>query len=322
MNRRIALSTGVELDVIDTGGGDAGTVVLLHGFPESSHSWRHQITPLAEAGWRVIVPDQRGYAGSSTPATVEAYRADHLADDVAGLLNACDVDDAVIIGHDWGAIVTWHVAQRHPQRCRAIIAASVPWTPWPAPPTEVLKSQHGENFFYILYFQLLDVPEAELDSDPSRFILSIAHMASAEGMRSLVGGPMPAEGTRLTEYFEHVIGGRRPELPEWMSAADLEVYTEQFVQSGFFGPISWYRNLDANHEIFTPIGTAPMTMPTFFIAGDLDPVILGRPGYVERMDSDLPNHRSTALLPDVGHWVQQEAPAEFNRVILGWLDSL
>jgi pimeloyl-ACP methyl ester carboxylesterase len=322
MMRRIELSTGVDLDVIDTGSSERGTVVLLHGFPESSHSWRHQIEPLTAAGWRVLVPDQRGYAGSSAPDSVEAYRADHLSDDIAALLDAVEVDQAVIVGHDWGAIVTWHIGQRHPDRCRAIVAASVPWTPWPAPPIDVLRAQHGDNFFYILYFQIPEVPERELDADPRRFILSIAHMASGDGMHSLVGGAMPAEGTRLTDYFEQAIGGRRSEVPPWMSEADLDIYTDQFVQSGFFGPISWYRNLDANHEIFTPIGTAPLTMPTFFIAGDLDPVILGRPGYVERMDDDLPNHRDTVLLPGIGHWVQQENPEGFNRVLLGWLDSL
>jgi pimeloyl-ACP methyl ester carboxylesterase len=319
---RITVADGIELDVIDTGPGERGTVVLLHGFPESSHSWRHQVAPLAEAGWRVLVPDQRGYAASSAPTDVAAYRADHLADDIAGLLDACGVDDAVIVGHDWGAIVTWHIAQRHPNRCRAIIAASVPWTPWPAPPTDVLRAQHGDNFFYILYFQVPVIPETELDADPERFILSIAHMASGDGMHSLVGGPMPADGTRLTDYFEHAIGGRRSEVPPWMTADDLAIYTEQFQRSGFFGPISWYRNLDANHEIFTPIGAAPITMPTFFIAGDLDPVILGRPGYVERMNTDLANHQATVLLPGIGHWVQQEDPEGFNRVLLGWLDSL
>lgn len=322
MKRRLSLATGVDLDVIDVGSAVEGTIVLLHGFPESSHSWRHQIDPLVAAGWRVLVPDQRGYASSSAPTTVEAYRGDHLADDIAALLDACEVDQAVILGHDWGAIVTWHIAQRHPDRCRAIMAASVPWTPWPAPPTDVLRAQYGDDFFYILYFQIPDVPETELDADPRRFILSIAHMASGEGMRSIVGTSMPAEGTQLTEYFEQLIGGRLETVPGWMTESDLETYTEHFTASGFFGPISWYRNLDANHEIFTPVGASPLTMPTYFIAGDLDPVILGRPGYVERMDTDLPNHQGTVLLPGIGHWVQQEDPEGFNRVILGWLETL
>ena len=128
-----------------------GVAVLLHGFPESSHSWRHQVQPLVAAGWRVLVPDQRGYASSSAPSEISAYRGDVLADDVIALLNDIDADDAVIIGHDWGAIVTWHVGQRHPSRCRALIAASVPYTPWPVHPIENLQAVHGDEFFYILY---------------------------------------------------------------------------------------------------------------------------------------------------------------------------
>ena len=270
----------------------------------------------------MLIPDQRGYAHSSAPTDISAYRGDILADDVIALLDDIKADDAVIIGHDWGAIVTWHVGQRHPSRCRALIAASVPYTPWPTHPTANLKAAHGDNFFYILYFQMPGVADEELNANPERFLLSIAHMASGDGMRSLVGGPLPAEGTRLTDYFEHMIGGRIEACPSWMTAEDLAIYTQQFTTSGFTGPINWYRNLDANFDIFDPIGAAPLTMPTFFIAGDLDPVILGRPEYLARMDSDLPNHQETALIEGIGHWVQQEAPEEFNRIVLRWLDSL
>ena len=320
--RRVEVAADIELDVIDEGSGVNGVAVLLHGFPESSHSWRHQVAPLVDAGWRVLIPDQRGYAHSSAPTDVSAYRGDTLADDVIALLDDIKADDAVIIGHDWGAIVTWHVGQRHPSRCRALIAASVPYTPWPTHPTANLRAAHGDNFFYILYFQTPGVADEELNANPERFLLSIAHMASGDGMRSLVGGPLPAEGTRLTDYFEHMIGGRIEACPSWMTAEDLAIYTQQFTTSGFTGPINWYRNLDANFDIFDPIGAAPLTMPTFFIAGDLDPVILGRPEYLARMDSDLPNHQETALIEGIGHWVQQEAPEEFNRIVLRWLDSL
>ena len=320
--RRVEVANGIELDVFDEGSGVNGVAVLLHGFPESSHSWRHQITPLVDAGWRVLVPDQRGYAHSSAPSEVAADRADILADDVIALLDDINIDDAVIIGHDWGAIVTWHVGQRHPSRCRALIAASVPYTPWPIHPIASLKAAHGDNFFYILYFQQPGIADAELNADPERFLLSIAHMASGDGMRSLVGEQLPAEGTRLTDYFEHMIGGKIEGCPPWMTDEDLVVYTEQFTTSGFTGPINWYRNLDANFDIFDPIGASPLTMPTFFIAGDLDPVILGRPEYLARMDSDLPNHQATELIEGIGHWVQQEAPDQFNQIVLRWLDSL
>ena len=119
-----------------------------------------------------------------------------------------------------------------------------------------------------------------------------------------------------------MIGGRIEACPSWMTSDDLAVYTEQFTTSRFTGPINWYRNLDANYDIFDPIGSAPLTMPTFFVAGDLDPVILGRPEYLGRMSSELPNHRATELIEGIGHWVQQEAPEAFNQIVLDWLDSL
>jgi pimeloyl-ACP methyl ester carboxylesterase len=120
--RRVEVASGIELDVIDEGSGARGVAVLLHGFPESSHSWRHQVSPLVDAGWRVLVPDQRGYASSSAPPELSAYRGDILADDVIALLDDINADDAVIIGHDWGAIITWHwatspIALSSPHRC-------------------------------------------------------------------------------------------------------------------------------------------------------------------------------------------------------------
>ena len=319
---RVRVAPDVDLDVIIAGDRGAPVVLLLHGFPESAYSWRHQIAPLADAGWRVIAPDQRGYARSSQPAGVDAYRADHLCDDAMALLDHDGAETAVVIGHDWGAIVTWHIAQRHPERCRGIIAASVPYTPWPDLPSRVLHAQHGDNFFYIKYFQEPDRPEAELDGDPERFLRSIIHVASGEGMGTLSGGDLPAAGTGCTEYFEHIAGGRPQTLPPWLGADDLAVYVDQFTHSGFGPAINWYRNLDANHLLFSPIGESTITMPTGFIAGALDPVILTRPGYVDQMNERLPQHRGNILLPNIGHWVQQEDPDGFNQAMFDLLATM
>lgn len=319
---RVRVAPDVDLDVIIAGDRGAPVVLLLHGFPESAYSWRHQVAPLTDAGWRVIAPDQRGYAHSSQPAGVDAYRADHLCDDAMALLDHDGAETAVVIGHDWGAIVTWHIAQRHPGRCRGIIAASVPYTPWPDLPSRVLHAQHGDNFFYINYFQEPDRPEAELDGDPERFLRSIIHVASGEGMGTLSGGDLPAAGTGCTEYFEHIAGGRPQTLPPWLSADDLAIYVDQFTHSGFGPAINWYRNLDANHLLFSPIGESTITMPTGFIAGALDPVILTRPGYVDQMNERLPQHRGNILLPDIGHWVQQEDPDGFNQAMFDLLATM
>jgi len=320
--RRVVTDPDVEIEVFDSGPGPSRTVVLLHGFPETSHSWRHQTGPLVDAGLRVIVPDQRGYGRSSRPESIPDYRADRLTGDIAAILDGAGIDDAIIVGHDWGAIVAWHMAQLHPRRCAAVIAASVPWTPWPMAPTELLRAVHGDSFFYILHFQTPGVAEGEMEVDVERFLLSIAWAAAAEGMATHDPTPLPAAGTTVTEAFEHQSGGRRTSPPPWLSDADLAVYVEQFDHSGFLGPVNWYRNFDANHALTADLGAEPITMPTFFVAGALDPVILGRDDYLARMDTDLADHRATVLIPDVGHWVQQEAPEEFNRVVLGFIEQV
>jgi pimeloyl-ACP methyl ester carboxylesterase len=319
--RRVAVSPGIELDIVEAGAAGDPVVVLLHGFPESSHSWRHQLQPLAEAGYHVLVPDQRGYAGSSAPAQIDAYRADHLTGDVCALLDDVGAEQAVIVGHDWGALVAWHMAELHPERCRAIVAASVPYMHWMAPPIQVFQTVHGDRFFYILYFQEPGVAEAELDADPERFLLSILWVAAGESAGMPLSSRLPAEGTTLVQAFEHQLGRRPDGPPPWLPRADLDVYVEQFRRSGCFGPVSWYRNFDANYELVRDVDPGAFPMPTAFVAGEHDPVIVGR-NMIEAMEATLPNHVDTTLIPGVGHWVQQEAPERFNAWLLDVLASL
>ncbi|MFT4618354.1 MAG: pimeloyl-ACP methyl ester carboxylesterase, partial [Halioglobus sp.] len=142
---------GVDLDVIDTGTPGNPVIVLCHGWPESKHSWRHQIEPLVDAGYRVLVPDQRGYGSSSAPSDVAAYRSDRLSSDLIALLDDVDVEQAIFVGHDWGALVVWDLARYHPDRVSGLINVSVPFTPWPMQPTELFRATYHDRFFYMLY---------------------------------------------------------------------------------------------------------------------------------------------------------------------------
>ena len=320
--RRIRVAADIGLDVREAGKVGDPVVVLLHGFPESSHSWRHQMRPLADAGYHVLAPDQRGYAASSAPCDVAAYSAAHLTADVCALLDDVAAEQAVIVGHDWGALVAWHMGMLHPERCRAVVAASVPFNRWPAPPTDVFRALHGDRFFYILYFQERGVAERELDADPERFLLSIIWAATGESAAARLSSDLPSEGTTLISAFEHSLGGRPAEPPVWLPRDDLAVFVEQFRRSGFFGPVSWYRNFDTNYELTKAIEPSVFTMPTAFVAGAVDPVIAGRPALIDTMDATLPNHLGSHLITDIGHWVQQEAPDAFNRWLLGVLDEM
>jgi pimeloyl-ACP methyl ester carboxylesterase len=311
-------TNGIELDVVEAGDPAGPAIVLAHGFPESSHSWRHQIEPLVAGGYHVLAPDQRGYGRSSAPTDVAAYGVEHLAGDLLGLLDATGHDDAVFVGHDWGALLVWDLARIHPERVRAVVNVSVPYTEWPAPPTEVFKATMGDRFFYILYFQQVGPPEQEMEADVERTMRTILWAASGDGFVEQPPPPPPADGTGWLD----VMGSMDvPDgLPPWLARHDLASYVDAFTASGFFGPISWYRNLDRNHALVKD--RPPPAMPVWFIGGTRDGVIAHRPGYVESMATRLPDLRGTTLIEGAGHWTQQEAPEAFNRALLGALADL
>jgi pimeloyl-ACP methyl ester carboxylesterase len=317
--KRRVTTNGIQLDVIDAGDQHNPVVVLAHGFPESSHSWRHQIEPLVEAGYRVVVPDQRGYGASSKPSEVADYRVDHLCADLVGLLDNIGADEALFVGHDWGALVVWDLARLHPDRVRGLVNVSVPYTAWPAPPTDLMKAMWTDRFFYILYFQEVGPAEAELERDIALSLRSTLWGGSAE-----MFAPMPEEFPPMegTGFLDSITRGKpvRDGLPDWINADEFSVYVDQFETSGFFGPLSWYRNLDADYELIKDL-PAP-AVPTAFIGGTKDGVIAHRPEYVDAMRGALPDFRGTRMIDDAGHWTQQEKPAEFNAALLDLLAEL
>ncbi len=310
-SRRITTAPDIELDVIDVGPTDGPVIVLCHGWPESSHSWRHQIDPLVADGWRVLVPDQRGYANSTAPEDVADYRSELLAADLVALLDDVGADTATFVGHDWGALVVWDLARHHPDRINAVVNVSVPYTPWPMQPTELFTALYSDRFFYMLYFQPVGPAETELDVDIARSLRTVIWGGSGDMARPPTPPEdlPPMEGTGLLDAW--VLDAPIPEgLPPWLDAADFDRYVEQFTASGFFGPISWYRNLDANWEATRDLPAPPM--PCAFIGGSRDMVIAHRMEYVDAMEESLPDYRGTFIIDGPGHWTQQEAPDAFN----------
>ncbi len=316
---------GVELEVHEAGDPANPTVLLCHGFPESAYSWRHQMEPLAAAGWHVVAPDQRGYARSSAPKDVAAYGITELTGDLVGLLDHYGKDDAVFVGHDWGALIVWDAARLHPTRVRAVMGVSVPFVQWPAKPTELFAALYGDRFFYMLYFQQVGPPERELEADVRITMASVFYGASGVGFagRDVTAETPPMDGSGfLTMMAEPpALPYPAPEGP-WLTADDLDAYVDEFEASGFFGPVSYYRNLDANYELLAGQTAADVTMPSGFIAGDADPVLAMDLGSVQRMVDELPDFRGATFLPGAGHWTQQEAPVGFNAALLEFLGGL
>lgn len=306
----------MRLRVMEAGDPGAPVVVLAHGFPELSYSWRHQIPALAAAGYRVLAPDQRGYGGSSCPDSVADYDIAALTTDIVGLLDDVGAERAVWVGHDWGAAMAWSAAQLHPHRVAAVAGLSVPPTPRPrTPPTRAFRKIFGDNFFYMLYFQRPGVADDELDADPSRTLRTMFG-----GLR--IAGDDEAAAAMLTPGPTGFLD-RLPEpgaTPAWIGAAELDYYIAEFTRTGFTGGLNWYRNLDRNWEIMAAPAAATIAVPALFVGGTADPVL----GFTrrDRAIELVAGPYEEVLLDGAGHWLQQERPDEVNAVLLDFLAGL
>ena len=313
-------TNGIELHVAAAGPADGPPVVLCHGFPELWYSWRHQLGALADAGYRAYAPDLRGYGGSSHPTEVSDYGSDKLTGDLTGLLDHYGYDRAAFVGHDWGAMVVWELGRLHPARVSSLYNMSVPYSNAPAPPVQIFEVLFADKFFYMLYFQPIGPAEAEFEADPRRFLRTMLYSAGAEGMAH--AGPLVSDAPREGTRFQDILTPAPDVMPAWITEADIDVYTAAFEKGGFFGPCSFYRNMDANWERSHDIPASVYTMPTGFLTGVLDPVALMMPNAAEEMAAALPDYRGTTVVEGAAHWVQQEKPAETNAGLLSFLSSV
>lgn len=310
--RRIA-TNGIQLKIAEQGQGPL--VLLLHGFPESWYSWRHQFGPLAAAGYHVVAPDMRGYGESDKPADISAYNQVEVVGDIIGLIPALGYDTAVVIGHDWGAPTAWSSALHHPDRVTAVGALSVPFVPrGDLPPLEVMKKVYAGMFFYQLYFQEPGVAEAELEKDIRVSLRKFYHLASGDADLS---GRTP-KGPDADLLSDEPDPGK---LGTWCSDADLDYYVTQFEQSGFRGPINYYRNHNLTWEL-TEGAPTTVSQPAMFAAGNKDGVIVMAAEALKAMPKHVPNLLINELIPGAGHWTQQEAPDAVNELILRFLEQV
>ena len=174
VRHRMVETNGIRMHLAEAGSGPL--VVLCHGFPELWYSWRHQLAALAEAGLRAVAPDMRGYGQTDRPEAIDQYTVLHMIGDMVGLLDALGSEQAVIVGHDWGAVVAWHAAQLRPDRFRSVVGLSVPFRArGSARPTTVMP-QTDDAMWYQLYFQDPGVAEAEYDRNV-RFVFRAGRIA-------------------------------------------------------------------------------------------------------------------------------------------------
>jgi pimeloyl-ACP methyl ester carboxylesterase len=280
-------TNSVRLHVLEQGAGPA--VLLLHGFPETSHAWRHQLAALAAAGYRAIAPDLRGYGGSSCPQDPASYTTLDAIGDLVGLLDALGEPQCVVVGNDWGATIAWQAAQ---------------------------------SWYYIHYFS--DAAAAgELDADPAATLAKIYFHASGDVGERGQATPNPfGMVDRRTGYLAALPAPTQ--LPAWFTAADLDTVAGAYARSGFQGGLSYYRNLDRNWALQGAFEGVQVTVPALYLAGARD-TGLAMPG-MQQIIADMPrlapDLRGSHVIAGAGHWLPQEAPAEVNAQLLAFLQGL
>ncbi len=316
MNQMIA-TNGITLSVEVQGEGPL--VILMHGWPELGLSWRHQIPALTVAGYRVAVPDMRGYGASDKPHAPAAYTLDTIADDMAGIATHLGAVRWVAVGHDWGAPAAWRCALRFPEQVAAVFCLSVPHSgPPPIPFFDIIDKRFPDRFFYMRYFQDEGVAEAEFEgSDLAASLKRVYYMASGEGVAARSSRNVPRDSRMLDSMGEAPPGP----LP-FMSDDELAQYAAAFRAGGFRGPLNWYRNFPQNAADARTYGDNVIRQPSGFLAGDREPVLAMLPGQLENLRQKCADLRMEISLPGAGHWVQQERPDEVNQALITFLDGV
>ncbi|GAA3546758.1 alpha/beta hydrolase [Kribbella ginsengisoli] len=296
---------GLTMHVVEQGEGPL--VLLLHGFPDSWYAWRHVIQPLADAGYRVVAPDQRGYGGTDAPPDIADYSILHLVGDVVALIHALGEENAVVVGHDWGAPVAWHTALLRPDLVRGVAGLSVPPTQRGGVPTLTSVREHFGPDFYQLYFQEPGIADAELNAD-----LHTSFRRVMGGLASPIAGNGFLASTREVD-----------ELPSWLTEDDIDEYARQYKRNGFTGPLNWYRNMDRNWSLTAAWQGALITPPALYITGGADVVrTFYPPDFIDQLPQIVPNLRGVLDLPDCGHWIPEERPTEVTDALLTFLGDL
>ena len=310
-NGPIALNVAVK--------GEGKLIVCVHGFPELWYSWRHQIDRFSARGYRVAALDVRGYGGSSKPSEISAYSMRNLTADVAAVIDRLGNGAAVLFGHDWGAPIVWNTALIYPEKVTAVAGLSVPYVPrGESSFIKLARSIYAGRFFYQLYFQQEGVAEAEFESDIPTALRKLYFAASGDGPLDALLAMKPADAKLLDGMADP-----RP-FPAWMSEAELKMYADAFQAGGFRGPLNRYRAQEIDFVDLADYAGKPVTRPSFFIAGERDPVRRFIPGLdlYQIAGAACSDFRGSVIVPRVGHWVQQEAPDATNTALDAFLGQI
>ncbi len=311
IQHRLLPLNGIEMHIAEQG--DGPLVLLCHGWPELWYSWRHQLRALAEAGFRAVAPDMRGFGQTTAPSDEAAYTVFHNVGDMVALVSALGSTRAVIVGHDWGAPVAWHAALMRPDVFTAVVGMSVPHRRrGRAPPLDLLR-RAGRADYYWFYFQE-QAAEDEFSRDAAFTLRRLFHIGFGDTPRA----------EKMSLYVDRQKGflgpAREAPLPPWLTETDIAVFATEYARTGFRGGLNWYRNIDRNWELTAPWQDAVIAQPALFIAGTNDAVITGSMGQraLDELENVVP-HLRKVLIDGAGHWIQQERPDGVNAALIAFV---
>lgn len=314
--RLIETEPGIKISVTILGEGPL--VILMHGWPELGLSWRHQLEHLAAAGYTVAAPDMRGYGDSSKPSTIDSYNTDALADDMMAIATALDAEHWVAVGHDWGSAVAWRCALRFPESVVGVFSLSVPHLPAASiPATQSFELMYPDRFYYVRYFQEIGLAEAELEQDPRLALKTIFFALSGDAPKGEWAKARAKDAPLLADLISPPAGPL-----SFISDKELDQYADAYREGGFFGPISWYRNLDRNADQGRAYGNQEIAQPAGFLCGDKEIILSMAPQALDAMRVLCSDLRCEEVLPNAGHWIQQERPEEVTQALLRFLQGV
>ncbi len=298
--------------------GEGPLVLFVHGFPESWYSWRRQLPAVAGAGYRAVAIDVRGYGRSSRPAALDAYRMVELVEDAVAVVHALGEQSAVIVGHDWGSPIAANSALTRPDVFRAVALLSIPYSPRAGHrPGESFAQLGGDAEFYVSYFQEPGRAEAEMEPDVRGWLAGFYAALSGDTLPPDPAAPFFVKrGAKMRDGFP--VGA----VPSWLTDDVLDFYVGEFERTGLTAGLNRYRNMDRDWADLAAYDGAPITVPALFLGGGRDAVTTWLAPAIEAHATTLPGLRSSHILEDGGHWIQQERPDEVNSILIDWLASL
>lgn len=311
---RMIGTAGGQLRVVEQGTGPA--VLFCHGFPDTAETWRSQMQAVASAGYRAVALDMRGYGLSLAPENPELYTAHHISGDLISVLDALSIEQAVIVGHDWGAYHSQLAALMRPDRFRALVSMSIPFAPrGDTDPWEMLRSHGLAETYYA--FDLMK-PDAEASfADATAAIPSILYWLS--------GSPDPSLRWNPVDPRLHMLRPSPIAVPRWADANYVRRTVAAFERTGFRGGLNYYRAFSKTFELTSALKGATIRQPSLYIWGDADGLsrmLHPRIPTLAELRRSQPNLVDQVVLKNVGHWVQHEASDRVNDVLISFLRNL